>query len=58
MKTVLVSLFAFAFTNLAQAQTPPVSQHLPRGTAVDITSAEILLPHCIGSGERSANSSG
>jgi len=42
MKTILAVLLGFAIANQAQAQTPPTAQHLPRGTAVDITEAEIL----------------
>ena len=41
MKTVLALLFAFAVADQAQAQAPPATQHLPRGTAVDITNAEV-----------------
>jgi mannose-6-phosphate isomerase-like protein (cupin superfamily) len=42
MKTVLVVLFAFVMAGQVQAQTAPAPQHLPRGTALDITNAEIL----------------
>jgi mannose-6-phosphate isomerase-like protein (cupin superfamily) len=42
MKTVLSLLFAFAIAGEAQAQTAPAAQHLPRGTATDITNADIL----------------
>jgi len=42
MKTVLALLFAFTIAGEAQAQTPPATEHLPRGTAVDISNAEIL----------------
>jgi mannose-6-phosphate isomerase-like protein (cupin superfamily) len=42
MKTVLALLFGFTIAGQAQAQTAPAAQHLPRGTAVDITNAEIL----------------
>lgn len=42
MKTALVLLFASAITGLAQAQTAPAAQHLPRGTATDISNEEIL----------------
>jgi mannose-6-phosphate isomerase-like protein (cupin superfamily) len=42
MKTVLVLLFGFAFAARAEAQTTPAAQHLPRGTATDISNAEIL----------------
>ena len=42
MKTVLALLFAFAIAGEAQAQTAPAAQHLPRGTATDITNADIL----------------
>jgi mannose-6-phosphate isomerase-like protein (cupin superfamily) len=42
MKTVLSLLFGFAIASQVQAQTAQQAQHLPRGTAVDITNAEIL----------------
>jgi len=44
MKTVLVSLFALAMAGAgqAQAQTAPAAQHLPRGSAVDISNTENL----------------
>jgi mannose-6-phosphate isomerase-like protein (cupin superfamily) len=42
MKTVLALLFAFAIAGEAQAQTAPAAPHLPRGTAVDISNADIL----------------
>jgi hypothetical protein len=42
MKTVLVMLFAFTMAGQVQAQTAPAPRHLPRGTALDITNAEIL----------------
>jgi hypothetical protein len=42
MKTVLALLFGLAAAGQAQAQTAPAGQHLPRGTATDISNAEIL----------------
>ena len=42
MKTILALLFGIAVTGQAQAQTAPAIQHLPRGTATDISNAEIL----------------
>ncbi len=42
--SLLAFLFAFSITNKFAAQTqntPPVSPHLPRGTATDVSSAEI-----------------
>jgi mannose-6-phosphate isomerase-like protein (cupin superfamily) len=42
MKTFLALLFGFAIASHVEAQTAPPAQHLPRGTAVDITNAEIL----------------
>ena len=42
MKTILALLFGLAVAGQAQAQTAPAAQHLPRGTATDISNAEIL----------------
>src|SRR6266852_881532 len=42
MKTVLALLLGFVVAGQAQAQTTPAAQHLPRGTATDISNAEIL----------------
>ena len=42
MKTGLSLIFGFAIAGQVHAQTAPPAQHLPRGTAVDITNAEIL----------------
>jgi len=42
MKTVLTLLFATAAAGQALAQTAPAAPHLPRGTATDISNAEIL----------------
>jgi hypothetical protein len=42
MKTVLALLLGFVVASQAQAQTAPVDQHLPRGTATDVSNAEIL----------------
>jgi hypothetical protein len=42
MKTGLALIFGFAIAGQVHAQTAPLAQHLPRGTAVDITNAEIL----------------
>jgi len=42
MKTGLALMFGFAIAGQVQAQTAPPAQHLPRGTAVDVTNAEIL----------------
>src|SRR6267142_4149114 len=41
MKTVLALLLGFAVAGQVQAQTSPAAQHLPRGTATDISNAEI-----------------
>src|ERR1700730_10521903 len=40
MKTVLALLFGLAAAGLAQAQTAPAGQHLPRGTATDSINGE------------------
>jgi mannose-6-phosphate isomerase-like protein (cupin superfamily) len=42
MKTILALLFAIVVAGQAQAQTAPAAQHQPRGTATDISNAEIL----------------
>src|SRR6266852_7840524 len=42
MKTVLALLLGFVVAGPVQAQTTPAAQHLPRGTATDISNAEIL----------------
>ena len=42
MKTVPALLFGLAVAGQAHAQTAPAAQHLPRGTATDISNAEIL----------------
>jgi mannose-6-phosphate isomerase-like protein (cupin superfamily) len=42
MKTILALLFGIAVAGQALAQTTPAAQHLPRGTATDISNAEIL----------------
>src|SRR6266436_1386643 len=42
MKTALALLLGFVVAGQAQAQTAPAAQHLPRGTATDISNAEIL----------------
>src|SRR5215470_11352162 len=42
MKTVLALFLGLAFVSEAQAQTAPAAQHMPRGTATDISNAEIL----------------
>src|SRR5260370_32134316 len=42
MKTVLALLLGFVVAGQALAQIAPAAQHLPRGTATDISNAEIL----------------
>jgi mannose-6-phosphate isomerase-like protein (cupin superfamily) len=42
MKSALAVLFGLAIVAQAQAQNAPVPQHLPRGTAVDVSNADIL----------------
>src|SRR5262249_41178398 len=42
MKAVLALLPGLVVAGQAQAQTTPAAQHLPRGTATDISNAEIL----------------
>ena len=46
MRKVSLSIFAFAFaalaTAFAQTETTPPAQHLPRGTATDVSNAEVL----------------
>src|SRR5258706_14685185 len=42
MKTALALLLGFVVAGQAQAQTAPAAQHLPRGTATDISNDEIL----------------
>ena len=42
MKTALALLYGIAVAGQALAQTSPAAQHLPRGTATDISNAEVL----------------
>jgi mannose-6-phosphate isomerase-like protein (cupin superfamily) len=42
MKTVLALVFGVVVASQAQAQTAPATQHLPRGTATDVSNSEIL----------------
>ena len=42
MKTAFVLLFALTVAGQAQAQNSPAPLHQPRGTAVDVSNAEIL----------------
>jgi mannose-6-phosphate isomerase-like protein (cupin superfamily) len=42
MKTVLALVFGVVVASQAQAQTTPATQHLPRGTATDVSNSEIL----------------
>jgi mannose-6-phosphate isomerase-like protein (cupin superfamily) len=41
MKSILAAAFALTLANVAQAAPAPAAPHLPRGTATDITNAEI-----------------
>jgi hypothetical protein len=61
MKTALVLLFGIGITGQAVAQNAPSPQHLPRGTATDVSNAEILATRAEdhhGAGERSADPCG
>jgi len=42
MKTVLELLFGLIVASQAHAQTAPAAQHLPRGSATDVSNGEIL----------------
>jgi len=42
MKSILALLFGFAIIGAAQAQNAPAVQHLPRGTATDVSNADIV----------------